>query len=401
MYSFRYHLITICSVFVALALGLLLGAAIASSELAQTTSDDMLENMMSRYETLAQSNESLEQEAQDSAALTNLFFEPWAKDRLDGRTIVVLFGNTLEDRNLQTELTKTIHLAGGSVIGLTVLKTDFGLDNEETRAALQKIVKEIPGEEYQNTLAKSLVKEWSYMYTASSVEVTDDDFNIASHTYTLAGTSGSLPTTSGEPEPATAFQKIIFDEYPLTRALLSLQIISINADYTSLEEHEDPAVSTNQLAAYRVASAWQLPYGVNGLINCLAQQQDEAMIQTQIGLQLTLRMQEAGTKGDLMYPAWLKSGLPQASTGDVAMPNYYTMLVQPSYLEESMEILASENGLSCVTSPESTSGRYSIVALLSGAQAGIYGENRSQENRFAPLPQDESGKAVFSSLSIE
>ncbi len=429
MYSFRYHLVTICAIFVALALGLLVGAAIASSSLVRSTSDDMVESMMSRYETLVDENARLGQELESNSALAADLTGYWSQERLDGRTVVLMLGNTLDDRSLQTDITDSINQAGGSVVNVTVLRPDFGLDDEALSTALEEIVAEVPGEPYTETLANRLEEEWSYSYTTSSTEPTQEDFDLPYHSYTQitdelsaienaggertteedaqsgrAPTEDITPTTEDEAptltadgglQPQTAFQKLFFDQYPLTRALLTFGIISINADYSLLAEHVDPSPPSDQQAAYHIATVWQLPYDVNGVISGLAQQEDEAQAQAEVGLQVTLRFQEAGTSYDLTYPIWLRASIPKSSSGDVPLPNYYTLLIQPSYLTDSMDIIASENGLSCVTHPESVSGRYSVIALLSGAQAGIYGEDRSSESSFAPLPEDTSGRAAF------
>ena len=407
MYNFRYHLITICSIFIALALGLLLGAAIASSELIQSTSDDMVGSMFSRYETLVDDNNKLKQELQDSTALVSELSETWAEERLDGRTIVLLLGDAPEDKNLHNDLTQSIAQAGGSTVSVTVLRADFGFEDEEILSSLQEIVEEVPGEDYKQTIAQRLVKEWTYAYTTSSVEPVQEDFDIARYQYTwpsaVSVNNNGFGTENedahlgldGGLEPATDFQKVIFDEYPLTRALLAYEVIRVDADYSQLIDRSEPSPPADKQAALKVARAWQLPYGVNGLVNGLAQQQDEAMTRTQIGVRLTQGIQAAGQKDDLNYPAWLRSSIPKSTSGNVPLPNYYTVLIQPSHLNGTMAILASENSLSCVTSPETAIGRYSVIALLTGAQAGIYGGNRPPESRFAPLPKDTSGRAVF------
>ena len=408
MYNFRYHLVTICSIFIALALGLLLGAAIAASELAQSTSEGMVESVLSRYETLVDENAEMEKELQDNSSLAGALTTSWGEERLDGRTIVLLLGNTLEDRNLQSSITHTLSSAGASVVNVMVQRKDFGLEDERISAALREIVEEVSGESYQQTLAKQLMNEWRYVYTTSSVGPTEEDFDLVEHVYiqpveeplpenALTADEETPPSAavSVSLEPQTSFQRALYDGYPLTHALLTFGVIDISVDYTPLLGHVNPSPPKDQQAALGVVTAWGLPYGVNGLINGLAQQQDDAMMQTQVGLQLTRSFQEEGTQSNLAYPAWLRSSLPKVTSGNVPKPNYYTLLIQPEHLKNSMDILASENNLSCVTTPDSIPGQYSIVALLSGSQAGIYGADRAPEHRFAPLPEDPSGRAAF------
>ncbi len=447
MYNFRYHLITIVSIFVSLALGLLLGAAIASSDLAQSTTDDMIDSLLSRYDTLTQTNTRLEQEAQDNLALAAMLRGPWANNRLEGRTIVVLLGNSVEDVSLRTSITATINSADGNVVGVTVEQPDFGLGDEDIYSALQEIVSEEPGVDYQQTLAQNLVDEWSYAYVGSpSAQIsTDADFEIVEHRYSeqesessptapssgasgassdslegvpapgletgepgASGQGASAPQsgeddtlaepayTEGELSPRTPLQKLLHERYPLTTTLLLLGVISIDVDYSLLAEHTNPSTPTDQAAVYSIATAWQLPYGVNGIINGFAPTQGNEAGHSQIGLYLTQRIHAAGVAKELPYPNWLKTSIPtRATVGNAEQPNYHALLIQPAYLSSTMEQAAGEQGLSCVTSPNTVSGQYSLVALLSGSQAGIYGANQVPERRFAPLPEDTSGRVVF------
>lgn len=399
MYTFRYHLVTICSVFIALALGLLLGAAIASSELVQSTSDDMVEGVMERYEELVSENVDLQQSANDNANLVRSLTGGWSVNRLDGRTIVLLLGDSTSDRALRSEYTDLLASAGASVVNVTVLRPDFALSDEEVLAELQKVVPKESGVEYQQTLADVLIKEWSYVYTTSSTETTQKDLDTPYHDYTIPSSEAEALSTvydaTGGLAPETAFQSLVYEHYPLTRALLSFGIISIEVDYSRLANHVDPEPSTDQLAAFAVATAWQLPYNINGLINGFVPDEVGETEYTRVGIQLTLLMQQAGEDENLSYPAWLRSSLPKSSPGEVEQPSYYALLIQVNESDTSMVSIASANDLSCVTTPNSIMGRYSTIALLTGAQAGIYGDDRSAEYHYAPLPQDTSGRAAF------
>lgn len=399
MYTFRYHLVTICSVFIALALGLLLGAAIASSELAQSTSDDMVEGMLSRYEELVDENINLEQSSTDSQALVGQLTVGWAHERLDGRTIVLMLGTTAEDQVLRSTYTELLSQAGATVVNVTVERPDFGLGEEDILAALESVVPSVKDEEYQQTLAKRLVEEWTYVYTTSSAVSGSEDLELPHHDYTLPSSEAEALSSefdiTGGLEPATAFQTVIYEKYALTRALLSLGVISIEVDYAMLAGHTNPEPGTDQIAAYSIATAWQLPYSVNGLINGFVPEKIDDTQKTRVGIQLTVLMQEAGEDGNLLYPAWLRTSLPKSTSGEVERPSYYALLVQPNNSDTTMESLARVNMLSCVTTPSTPMGRYSVIALLSGAEVGVYGENLSEGYHYAPMSEDTSGRAAF------
>lgn len=402
MYSFRYHLVTICSILVALALGLLLGAALATSDLVQETSGEMVDSILSRYETLDAANEKLTEEVQNNTTLASDLTKEWSEERFEGRTIVLMFGNNNEDEALSATLTEAITYAGGSVVNVTVEREDFGLGDSEIKSALLGIVKQVPDEDYQQTLAHRLVEEWSYHYSASSVSPVEEDFSLEPYDYaqpTLVSPEGAqsgAALNNGETlTTETEFQDLFNNRYALTRKLLSLGIISIATDYSSLQEHKEPETPTEQLAALSVATAWQLPYGMNGFVNGFAPGNNDVTQQAQMGIQITLSVQAAAADGRLHYPSWLKTSIPRDVGDESSQPNYHALLVQSSNTSFAMDVIAESNELSCVTTPTTTSGRYSVLALLSGAEAGIYGEDRPPNYRFAPLPEDPTGRAVF------
>lgn len=401
MYSFRYHLVAVCSVLVALALGLLLGAAIASSELAQTTQSDMVESMLQRYESLVDSNARLEDAAAADLLFTDAILENWKKERLNGRTIVVMFGTTASDAAQSSVIAEAISRAGGSVVSITVQRDDFGLGDEATRTALLKIVEEEPNESYHRTLANRLVEEWSYQFPLTLPEPTQEDLDLESYTYRQpSGQSDTSPLDlNGGLEPKTALQRQLFEQYPLTRALLALEIISIDADYSFLEEYADPAAHKEQLAALNIATAWQLPYGVNGFVNGFISTNDVFFgginVETQMGLLIAFSMQEAALDERLQFATWYRAGLSEAQSEAGESSNYHVLLIQADDIPVAMDAVAASHNLSCVTTPQTMRGQYSVIALLSGAEAGIYGDDRPPEKQFAPPPEDQSGRAAF------
>jgi hypothetical protein len=62
------------------------------------------------------------------------------------------------------------------------------------------------------------------------------------------------------------------------------------------------------------------------------------------------------------------------------------LLTQTGTASAAVAQAAHDAGLSCVTTPTTVMGQYSILALLSGAQSGVYGSDRAEDNRFPALP---------------
>jgi hypothetical protein len=410
MYNFRYHLVTICSIFIALAIGLLLGAAVAGSDLARSTSDSMVDSMLARFDELNNQNAKLESLSNENGLLADEFAANWAKNRLDGRTVVTLLGSSEADATLSKNLSDNLKRSNAAVVGITVNQSQFGLDNPAIKQALQKVLPAVQGEDYQATLANRLVAEWSYSYTTSEGDApTAADTQIQKVTYPIVYVDTNQKPSEAESgimdqplltddgiSPQTPFQETIYQQYSLTRALLTLGVITVDTNYQPLLDHTMPVIPDSQNAALQVAEAWHLPYAVNGLVNGLSTIDSNDLLKTSsVGITISSKFNEFGSANKLSYPAWLKASIPIYANSGTGLTNYYVLLIQDSSLETDITSEAISANLSCVTTPNTITGNYAILALLSGAKAGIYGEDRPQESRFPKLPVDTTGRAAF------
>ena len=75
--------------------------------------------------------------------------------------------------------------------------------------------------------------------------------------------------------------------------------------------------------------------------------------------------------------------------------NYFALIVQQGGFDTALLTAARDTGLSCQISPLSSSGSYSIIALLTGAKKGSYGLDYSGVSPFPPIPTDDEGNRVF------
>jgi hypothetical protein len=432
MYNFRYHLVSICAIFVSLAIGLLLGAAIAGSDLARSASDNMVDSMLVHFDELNETNRQLEQLANDNANLLDAYVNVWAKDRLDGRTVAVVLGNRTSDATLATALTTNLARGNAATVNIKVNLAQLGLQNLQIRQALQTVLPAVADEDYETTLAKRLAQEWSYSYTlvetnapgAADARPSDADYHATASQELQAQPSTTLSpehlNIDGGPAPQTAFQTAFYERYVVTRALLSLGVISIETNYALLAQHANPQIASEQAAALALATAWKLPYGVNGLVDALVDTTlgganssifgsitggtvdattDATMSANALGVALVTSFNELGSAGALPYPAWLAPFIPNAQNatfqGAAAQSNYYALFVQSDKQDGALAAVAAAHGLSCVTAPDTATGRYAVLALLSGAQAGTYGDDRPVNSRFPALPADSTGRAPF------
>ena len=387
MHNFRYHLVTIVSIFISLLIGLLLGATIAGSDLVNKAGSDMINSLSQRFDDLSSKNEELDKRLNAESSLAFEFFEGWAGERLDGRTIVILAAGTNTALDSVGEIHKTLRLAGAATVRITVHEPSFGIGNFETLKMYQELVPPVDGQRYEDTIAEQLVSEWTYMYVlGASTAIPDVDLSAL---YNLI---------FDETVPQTTFQRNIYAQYPLTRLMVANKIITIETDYLPLLEHSDSVPNQDQVLALEFASSWQIPYGVNGIINTLTLNVvGEAMSTDTVGIQIASVVNRLGLNGSLPYPAWLANDLLALVGNETAAngSNYFALLVDIDSTEAIFTHTAYSTGISSVIMTTDVNSLYSIVALLSGAKSGSYGQDSSISDLFPELPLDTTGRIPF------
>ena len=396
MYNFRYHLVTIVSIFISLLIGLLLGAAIAGSDLVQGATSEMVRYLQQYFDSLNEENDTLKARITEELALSDELYEAWADKRLDGRTIVILTSNEDAPTTVLNGIRANLEIAGAATIVVTVNIASFGIQNPVTRASLQAVVPPVEGEDYASTIAKRLLSEWTSVYLDLEdppvIDPDDPDYQEPDYQDPETGEDIQEPLPPKIPSEADLLAR-----YPLTRLLVENNIISINTNYASLLERPALASDQQQTRALQIASSRQLPYAINGLVNTLAFFSDAVTTVDQVGLLFSVELERRGENGRLPYPLWLNNNLDILVGGATAAinSNYYTLLVDVRWTRDVYATAAALNSLSCVTTPTESGGNYSIVALLSGAERGIYGHDRGQGSMFPQAPSDWTGRIPF------
>jgi hypothetical protein len=406
MYNFRYHLVTIVSIFAALALGLLLGVAITGSDLVRDVSDNLAESLTTQFDELNASNEALSDQLQLEQLLADELLSGWQMDRLEGRTIAIVTREAAASDSLASELSAYVSRSGGIPIIVRIDQTRGLLPtDEQSLSELHQILPEVEGEDYELTLARALTDEWSFIIRAGGLSVAD-----------------------------------MFEEnYPLTTWLVKEKRLDVVVSYRPLIDSlaqmgASDAVSPTPLAAqqiaYAIAAEDQLPYGVNGVINTAVFSSSEGVAATMdpVALQIALQFEQKGRAGELPYQRFVVAGEKtvgkagegtETSAGEsgTASPSvtgqdssqdslqgspqasYYAVLVQQGDFAETMLAFAQETGLPCELSPLDKIGRYSVIALLSGADKGNYGLDRRGVSSLPLVPTDSQGNAPFALLA--
>jgi hypothetical protein len=278
MYNLRYHIASLVSVFLALALGLILGGLIVQRGTFSEQPKAIVESLRKEFADLRDENAKLSDENEQLGSLSAGFVDAWSEDRLAGRSIVVV-SNAGRGDGLSAAR-QAIEESGGRAIVVTLLKPRFGLDDQELAASVSSLAPD--PEKAMESLAAALVAEW----------------------YSPAETR------------------------PLTAALVEAGVMTV----TGLEAG---------------ASA-------SGLVD-LAAPEGEA---DEAGLQLGVAMVDAGG--------------PAAAA-------------QTPRADSTLATTAVENGLSAFDTLGTEVGRYTLVALMTGADPGFYGTAASADALFPPV----------------
>lgn len=401
MYNFRYHLVTIVSIFAALALGLLLGVALTGSDLVRDASNNLAQSLSDQFDSLNATNKELSNQLDQEQLFASQLVNDWQKDRLSGRTIALLTRAPKDKDPLTDELSSLILRNGGVPVVVRINQDKgFGLDDETTLETLKKILPEVKNEDYQVTLARALSLEWSFSYTGSGSD--------------LADTSAGLEA-----------------QYPLTQQLMDAGIIEVTVSYQTLLDSGTDSGSSNSLTrgpasldpqqvGLENAQSLGLPYGVNGVVD-MAYYTPTGGTSSHLdseALQIALQFNLLGQAEELPYTSTGSTGAEgsvgstdstdstgstdsagsagstqsQTAASDLDL-SYYALLAQEDESLDFMITAAQDNAISCVLSANAAYRDYGIVALLTGAAQGVYGPSVPGLQPFPQIPSDTQGNA--------
>lgn len=134
MIDFRYHLISIIAVFLALGLGVLMGSVVLDDQFVKHL-ENRVEAFDARNDELQEQIDALEAQVDASQAFA-VQSAPWlVQDRLQGRNVVVIQLEGIDGETV-SELRSMIESAGGAVPTTITLTEKFGLDGQVERDQL-------------------------------------------------------------------------------------------------------------------------------------------------------------------------------------------------------------------------------------------------------------------------
>ncbi|MDO8735838.1 MAG: copper transporter [Thermoleophilia bacterium] len=126
MLTWRYHLLSLVGVFLALGLGVLVGISVSDTGVLETSQDVLVQDIQSDLDGLRTENSQLGRDRATNIRFQDDTFPFIVGGRLQGKRIAIVASATAGDEVVR-KLTSAIHAAGGQVTSTTVLNPRFDL----------------------------------------------------------------------------------------------------------------------------------------------------------------------------------------------------------------------------------------------------------------------------------
>jgi hypothetical protein len=157
MYNIRYHIASLVAVFLALALGLVLGGLVVQQGSFSTQQKVLVESLQSDFKKLKAENTRLRGEIVLQSGYSQQLTDQWAKDRLSGHSVVVLTSGA--DKEGAAAVVAAVKAAGGTPVVVKIVNRNFGLDNTALADTIRSIVPTTG--DVRAALVDSLTAEWT------------------------------------------------------------------------------------------------------------------------------------------------------------------------------------------------------------------------------------------------
>ena len=140
MYNLRYHIASLVGVFLALAIGLVLGGLVVGQGTLESQQASLVEGLRKEFATLRTENQMLSTQNDVLSEYSKMMTDSWVAGRLNGRSTVLLTNAGRSD-GLKAS-TEAIRAAGGTVVTVTLGEDGLDLASSE----IQSIVASATGE---------------------------------------------------------------------------------------------------------------------------------------------------------------------------------------------------------------------------------------------------------------
>lgn len=159
MYNLRYHIVSIVAVFLALALGLVLGGIVGQSDVISKQRDALIQGLRADFNRLAGQNAQLRSDIALQQQLTSALVDRSIAGQLTTSTVVLV--SNVGQVNATNSSAEAVKAAGGTVVVVRISQPGFGLADPKVGDAVRGVMGSAADGDLQQSVAASLAAEWA------------------------------------------------------------------------------------------------------------------------------------------------------------------------------------------------------------------------------------------------
>lgn len=159
MYNLRYHIASLVAVFLALAIGLILGGLVVRGGGLDSQQQALVSSLRSEYNKLKTGNTALKSTLALESGYAKLMTDSWIVGRMSGQTVVVIKGQGQNEGAGEAEA--AIKSAGGTVAVVSLTLPEFGLRDSAVASSVASVLGSTSTSPTTSDVAKQLAAEWS------------------------------------------------------------------------------------------------------------------------------------------------------------------------------------------------------------------------------------------------
>lgn len=156
MYNLRYHIASLAAVFLALAMGLVLGGLAVGRGALDDQQQALVEGLRKEFSTLRTQNADLSAANEMLSDFARQANDAWAPGRLQGKSVALLAGTGRTDGVQAAQ--RDLEDAGADVVVVTLLKPGLGVADDAVRSQVESLTG--VREDLAASVAASLAAEW-------------------------------------------------------------------------------------------------------------------------------------------------------------------------------------------------------------------------------------------------
>jgi hypothetical protein len=243
LYNLRYHIASLVAVFLALAIGLVLGGLVVRQGGFDQQQRALVTSLQSEFNKLKKNNSTLQSSLSFESAYAKQMTDAWTAGRLTGRTVAVFTSGSSKEG--ADEAAADIKAAGGTVALITLLKPDFGLKESQIASSVASVLGSASAAPTVTDVATGLVAEWNG--TGSSHALTDA--LVSANALKVTGLSRSTVATLAL-DVATSDRNPDSAGLELASAYAAAGMYAVGAETLDSEAGVAAAASARQLSAF-------------------------------------------------------------------------------------------------------------------------------------------------------